>query len=306
MQSDRVACPLETRAAPGSAWAFMEALNLVLTLLFYSLRALGRSRSDLLLENVALRQQIDALIQTKPLPRLPPEERMLWVALRRASSRWQDALLLVQPETVVAWHRKAFRRYWTARSRAPGRPRLDTELRKLILRMACENPTWGAPRIHGELAKLGFNVSERTVSRYLPRIRPGRGTIRPWGTFLRNHREELAAMDFFTVPTATFRVLMVWFLIHHRRRKIVHLDLTEHPTAPWVIPQLRESFPYDSVPSYLVFDRDSIFSESVMSAIRAMGVEPRSGSQRGVPGRMASPSAGSGVAGGSGWIAWWS
>src|SRR5271166_6824684 len=245
----------------------MKALRLVLTILFHSLRALGRSRSDLLLENVALRQQINALIQAKPLPRLQPEERMLWVALRRTWSRWQDALLVVQPETVVAWHRKAFRRYWTALSRAPGRPRLDAEVRRLIVQMASENATWGAPRIHSELLKLGFNISERTVSRYLPRIRPGRGVLREWGTFLRNHREALAAMDFFTVPTVTFRILTVWFLIHHGRRKIVHFDITEHPNAPWVMQQLRESFPYDSAPSYLVLDRDSIFSESVISSV---------------------------------------
>src|SRR5271157_5766041 len=142
--------------------ASMKALNLVLTLLFYSLRVLGRSRSDLLLENVTLRPQINALIQAKPLPRFQPEERMLWVALRRTWHRWQDALLVVQPETVVAWHRRAFRRYWTILSRAPGRPGLDTEVRRLIVRMACENPTWGAPRIHGELLKLGFDLSERT------------------------------------------------------------------------------------------------------------------------------------------------
>jgi putative transposase len=178
----------------------MNVFRLVLTVLFHSLRALGRSRADLVLENVALRQQIAVLTRTRCLPRLQPEERMLWVALRRTWSRWQDALLVVQPETVVAWHRKAFRRYWTALSRAPGRPRLDTEIRRLIVRMACENPTWGAPRIHGELAKLGFNVSERTVSRYLPRIRPGRGVLREWRTFLRNHREALAAMDSLCLP----------------------------------------------------------------------------------------------------------
>ena len=184
----------------------MKALRLVLTVLFYRLQALGRSRSDPLLENVALRQQINALTQAKPLSRLQPEERMLWVALRRTWSRWQDALLVVQPETVVAWHRKAFRRYWTILSRAPGRPRLAAEVRQLIVQMASENATWGAPRIHGELLKLGFDLSERTVSRYLPRIRPGRGVLREWGTFLRNHREALTAMDFFTVPTVTFRL----------------------------------------------------------------------------------------------------
>jgi len=145
MQGDRVTCALETRAASGSAWASMKALNLMLTVLFYSLRALGRSRCNLLLENVALRQQVNALVKTKPLPRLQAEERMLWVALRRTWTRWQDALLVVQPETVVAWHRKAFRRYWTALSRGPGRPRLDAEVRQLIVQMASENATWVRP-----------------------------------------------------------------------------------------------------------------------------------------------------------------
>jgi putative transposase len=141
--------------------------------------------------------------------------------------------------------------------------------------MACENPTWGAPRIHGELLKLGFDLSERTVSRHLPRIRPGRGALREWGIFLRNHREVLAAMDFFTVPTVTFRVLIVWFVIHHGRRKVLHFNLTENPTASWVSQQLRESFPYDTAPTHLVFDRDSIFAKSVLSTIHAMGIEPK-------------------------------
>jgi len=269
-----VAFCLEMTAAPASALTSMNGLNLVLTLLFYSLRALGRSRSDVLFENLVLRQQINALIQTKPLPRLPPEERILWVALRRKWSRWQDALLLVQPETVVAWHRKAFRRYWTVLSRAPGRPRLEPEVRRLIVRMACENPTWGSPRIHGELAKLGFNVSERTVSRYLPRIRPGRGTIRAWGTFLRNHREALAAMDFFAVPTVGFRVLYVWFVLAHGRRQLMHFNVTANPTAPWVVQLLREAFSEASAPAYLVHDRDSVFSNKVREAIHGFGMEP--------------------------------
>ena len=149
----------------------MKALRLVLTVLFHSLHGLGRSRSDLVLENVSLRQQIAVLTKARGRPRWQAEERLLWVALRRAWQRWQDALVIVKPETVVRWHQRAFRRYWTILSRAPGRPRLDTEIRRLIVRMAYENPTWGAPRIHGELAKLGFNVSER----------PCRGTCRGSG-----------------------------------------------------------------------------------------------------------------------------
>ncbi len=253
----------------------MRALNLVLTVLFQSVRALGRSRSDLILENLALRQQIAVLTRMKHRPRFRASDRLVWVSLRLSWRRWQNALVIVKPETVVAWHRKAFRRYWTSISRGPGRPRVDAEVRKFIVRMALENSTWGAPRIHGELLKLGFDVSERTVSRYLSRGRPGRGVIHEWVIFLRNHREAVAAMDFFTVPTVTFRVLCVWFVIHHDRRKVLHFNVTEHPTALWVIQQLRESFPYDTAPSYLVFDRDSIFAGKVVETVRAMDVKPR-------------------------------
>jgi hypothetical protein len=153
-------------------------------------------------------------------------------------------------ETVVASESLPAR---TILSRAPGRPSLAAEVRQLIVQIASENATWGAPRIRGELLRLGFDLSERTVSRHLPRIRPGRGVLREWGTFLRNHREALAAMDFFTVPTVTFRVLTVWFLIHHGRRKIVHFDITEHPTGVWVIQQLREAFPYETAPLCLLY-----------------------------------------------------
>ncbi len=253
----------------------MRALNLVLTVVLHGLRALGRSRSDLILENLALCQQIAVLTRTKARARLEPEDRILWVALRQSWSRWRDALAIVKPETVVSWHRRAFRRYWTSLSKPLGRPKLAAEIRALVVRMASENHTWGAPRIHGELLKLGFRISQRTVSRYLPRDRPERGAGGAWVTFLRNHREVLTAMDFFTVPTATFRILYVWFVIHHDRRRILHLNVTEQPTAAWVIQQLRESFPYDTVPSYLVFDRDSIFATNVISTVRALDIQPK-------------------------------
>ena len=253
----------------------MRALNLVLTVVLHGLRALGCSRSDLILENLALRQQLAVLTRTRHRARLEPEDRILWVVLRQSWSRWREALTIVKPETVVSWHRSAFRRYWTSLSRPPGRPKLGAEIRALIVRMASESPTWGAPRIHGELLKLGFRVSQRTVSRYLPRGRHYKGAGGEWRTFLRNHREVLTAMDFFTVPTATFRILYVWFVIHHDRRRILHFNVTEHPTAAWVIQQLRESFPYDTAPTYLVFDRDSIFANNVTSTVRALGIEPK-------------------------------
>ncbi len=259
----------------------MRALNLVLTVVLQSLRALGRSRSDLIVENLALRQQIAVWTRTKRRPRLEPEDRILWVALRQSWPRWRDALAIVKPETVVRWHRRAFRQYWTSISRPLGRPRVRAEIRRLLVRMASENPSWGAPHIHGELLKLGFRVSERTVSRYLPGDRPGTGASQEWLTFLRNHREVLTAMDFFTVPTARFRILCVWFVIHHDRRKILHFNVAEHPTPAWVSQQLRESFPYDMAPTYLVFDRDSIFAESMIATVRALGIEPKRTAYRG-------------------------
>ena len=253
----------------------MRALDFVPTVVRQSLRALGGSRSDLILENLALRQQIAVLSRTKPRARLEREDPILWMAMRQSWSRWRDALAVVKSETVVGWHRNAFRRHWTCLSRPVGRPKLSAEIRMLVVRMASENPTWGAPRIHGELLKLGFRVSERTVSRYLPRDRPEERSGKEWLTFLRNHREVLTAMDFFTVPTATFRILYVWFVIHHDRRKILHFNVTEHPTAAWVCQQLRESFPYDTASAYLVFDRDSIFANRVTSTVRALGIDPK-------------------------------
>jgi hypothetical protein len=185
-------------------------------------------------------------------------DRFFWVALRRFWPGWKEVLVIVQPETVVRWHRQGFRKYWTwkSRRRSAGRPNTTGEIRALVRRMTSENPTWGAPRVHGELLMLGFDVSERTVSRMMPR-RPADPEARQrWRNFLRNHREALAAMDFFTVPTASFRVLYVFFAIHHLRRTVLHVRVTEHPNAGWIVQQLREAFAYHAVPRYLIFDND--------------------------------------------------
>src|SRR5262249_24598305 len=152
-----------------------------------------------------------------------------------------------------------------------GRPAVDAELRALIRKMATENPTFDAPRIHGELASLGFDVSERTVSRYLPRRPRGPDAIQRWLVFLPNHRDALAAMDFFVVPTVTFRTLDVWFAIEHGRRRVLRFDVTDHPAATWVIQKLREAFPFDAAPRHLIFDRDAIFSAEVVSTVKSFG-----------------------------------
>jgi transposase InsO family protein len=186
-------------------------------------------------------------------------------------------LVIVKPKTVVAWHRAGFRLFWRFRSHAKklGRPQTDAELRRLIKRMASENPTWGAPRIHGELLKLGFDISERTVSRYIPRLSPPDQARKLWAAFLRNHREVIAAMDFFTVPTITFRVLYCFFIIEHGRRRILHFNVTEHPTGPWIVQQLREAFP-DSCPyRYAILDRDAKFGKDVMDLLASSGIKPK-------------------------------
>jgi putative transposase len=248
----------------------------LVSLIVNSVRAVCRSRGDLVIENLALRQQVTALKQQRPRPRLDDADRGFWVALRSCWSGWMGRLVIVKPDTVVAWHRQRFRRHWTRlshRTRRPGRPRVSAESRRLICKMAVENG-WGAPRIHGELKKLGFVVSETTVSRYMPRKPPDPDQVQRWLTFLRNHKDAIAAMDFFTVPTVSLRVLYGFFVIEHGRRRILHFNATYNPSAAWVIQQLREAFPYDTALTHLIFDRDSIFSAAVVRFIKAMGTKP--------------------------------
>ncbi|MGD0948697.1 MAG: hypothetical protein ABSA52_14885 [Candidatus Binatia bacterium] len=212
----------------------------LLKLTLWGLRSLARSRQALVLDNLALRHQLATLVHRNRRPRLLPTDRLFWVALRAVWTDWARSLVIVKSATVVAWHRRAYRAYWRRILRKPGRSRTDAQLRDIIHRMVTEN-RWGAPRIHWELVKLGFRVSERTVSRYVRRSRPPRLPGASWKSFLDNHREVLAAMDFFTVPTLTFRLLYVLFVVQHARRKVLHVNVTAHPTAAWVSQQLREA-----------------------------------------------------------------
>src|SRR5215467_3959049 len=236
-----------------------------------------RSRQGLILENLALRQQLLALNAKRPRRRLSTVQRLFWIALRRVWSGWKQSLVLVTPRTVVAWHRAGFRLYWRRLSRARPvgcRKPVSPEVQALIFRMAGENPTWGAPRIHGELLKLGFDLSEPTVSRWLRRAPRTPDPAQRWLTFLRNHREAIAAMDFFTVPTLTFGVLYCFFVISYDRRKILHFNVTRNPNALWVVQQLREAWAYQQPHRFLLFDRDAKFGAEVVSAVRDMGSEP--------------------------------
>jgi hypothetical protein len=208
----------------------------MLTAMIVLLRSIGlmcRGHRAVALENPALRQQLAVLTRTRTRLPLRPRDRLFWILLTSAWREWRTALLIVQPDTVLRWHRHWLRRRWAGRSKPvrPGRPRTDTAIRSPVEEMAAANPLWGAPRIHGELGKLGIAVSERTVSRLLRRRR--RPPSQTWRTFLANHTAALVSMDFFTVPTVTGRVLFVLVLPAHQRRRVVHLAITEHPTAAW-------------------------------------------------------------------------
>ena len=195
----------------------LHALGLILA----SIIRLFRGRRCLLLENLALRQQLAVLKRKRRRQRFKLFDKVFWVLMRKLWSGWEQSLILVSPETVVRWHRAGFALYWRAISRARqvvGRKRISKEVRDLIFRMVAENATWGAPRIHGELLMLGFDVSERTVSRWMRRAPRDPEPAKRWLAFLRNHREAIAAMDLFTVPTVTFSVLYCFFVVSHDRR----------------------------------------------------------------------------------------
>jgi hypothetical protein len=241
-----------------------------------ALQVCFRSRRDLALEILALRQQVAVLKRKRPRPKLNSFDRLFWTTLRRVWSRWEEVLLIVKPETVVGWHRAAFRFYWRWRSRPRGgRPKITSEIRALIRRMAEDNAGWGAPKIHGEILKLGLEVSERTAARYLRRIRRRGDPGKRWLAFLANHREVIVALDFFTVPTVTFQLLYCFFVIDHGRRRILHCNVTRHPTAEWVVQQLRETFPEAGPYRYVILDRDSKFDADVITLLKATGLKPK-------------------------------
>jgi putative transposase len=237
---------------------------------------LFHSRQILLIENLALRQQLAVFKRQCRRPRLAMLDKLFWVLLYRFWSSWKKALIVVSPDTVVRWHRAGFRLYWQliSRVRKPvGRKPVTKEIRELIFKMVAENPAWRAPRIHGELVMLGFEISERNVSRWIRRAPRTPDSAQRWLTFLRNHREAIPAMDFFSVPTVTFGVLYVFFVIGHDRRRILHFNVTRHPTSAWIVQQLREAFPYKPAAKFLILDHDSKYGSEVPAAIRAMEIK---------------------------------
>ena len=248
-------------------------MHTTIMILVATLRETFLSRASLHLENLALRQQVAILKRERRRPWLQTLDRLFWVILSRLWPRWREALVIVRPETVIGWHRKGFRAFWTWKSRRgkPGRPPVPKDVRELIRRMCRENPLWGAPRIHGELMKLGIEASEATVSRYMVRHR--KPPSQTWRTFLDNHVGCLVSTDFFVVPTATFAVLFVFIVLRHERRRIEHFGVTALPTTAWVAQQIREVFPWDTAPRYIIRDRDGAYGREFRARLKAMGIE---------------------------------
>jgi putative transposase len=248
-------------------------IELVIVLLG-ALRATLRSRADLVAENQLLRHQLAVLTRPgRKRPRLRLRDKIVWILARRLCWAWRRHLVLVQPDTVVRWHRQAWKLLWRWKSRARlGRPRLSAEVRELIATMSRETPLWGSERIRGELLKLGIVASNRSIRRYRGR-KPARPPSQSWRTFLANHAGQVWAADLFTVQTLTMKTLYVLFFITHDRRELVHLNVTAHPTAAWVWRQLVEATPWGRQPRYLVRDRDAVYGGDFRERARRLGVE---------------------------------
>src|SRR6266404_9362876 len=244
-------------------------------LLLHVLASPFKSQARLEAEIVFLRHQLNLLRRRLPAkPRLTPWDRLLFVWLYRLVPSLLNAAVIIQPDTIVRWHRAGFRSYWRWKSRSRGgRPKVAAEVRSLIRRMSLENSLWGAPRIHGELLKLGIEVAQSSVAKYMVKRRgaPSQG----WRTFLRNHAPDIAAMDLFVVPTIGFKLLYGFVIIRLDRRDLVWINVTTNPTAEWVARQITAVFPWDSAPRYLIRDRDRIYGTVVTRRLRAMGIRDK-------------------------------
>jgi len=244
----------------------------VVVILLASTATWFRSRLAMQMKLIALRHQVTVYKQRISRPRLRPSDRLLWVWLSRLWPGWQEVLEFVQPRTVIAWQKKRFRDYWrrVSESGKSGRPTISKDIRELIQDMWRCNPTWGSPRIVGELHKIGINIAKFTVEAYRPRDRKPPSPT--WRAFLHNHVKDIVACDFFTVPTIDFRVLFVFNMLAHDRRRIVHFNITEHPTTQWTAQQIVKAFPWDTAPRYLLRDRDSIYGAAFQNRVGNLGI----------------------------------
>jgi transposase InsO family protein len=242
-------------------------------LVFWFLRAWFLERAELAAENLAYRQQLATYKYQRKRPRLRAFDRVFWVWLSRLWSDWCSALVIVQPATVVGWHRQGFRLYWRwkSRGRKQGRPRVDRQVQALIRRISRENSLWGAPRIQSELRLLGYDLAESTVALYIDRRRKPPSPT--WRSFLANHLPNLAAVDFFVVPTATFQRLYCFVVLRLNRRRVLHFNVTANPSALWTAQQVVEAFPFDFAPRFLQRDRDGTYGDEFQRRIKNLGIE---------------------------------
>ena len=228
------------------------------------------SREQLVLENIALRHQLQVYKRNSKRLKRDNHDRAVWVLLSKFLKDWKDILVIVKPKTVIRWHRIGFKLYWRWKSRLKtnGRNRTDPYIVKQIKNISQANPLWGAPRIHGELLKIGINVSESTVQRYMAKSE--NPPSQTWRTFLDNHVKCLISIDFMIVPTITFRLLHVFIILSHSRRRIIHFNVTDSPTASWSGQQMIEAFPFESAPKYMIRDRDKIYGNEFRRKVHAL------------------------------------
>ena len=247
-------------------------LNSILLLLRF-ITPLFKARIYLQAENLALRHQLCVLQRSVKRPKIRPADRVLWSLLSRFWSDWKDRVIFVKPDTVIRWQRKRFKEYWVRLSRngKPGRPATSKEIQGLIRTMSTMNPTWGSPHIVGELAKLGITVAKSTVEKYM--VRATKPPSQTWRTFLTNHAKEIVSIDFIVVPTVRFTVLYALVFLSIDRRRVIHFNVTEHPTAEWTAQQVVEAFPWDTAPKYLLRDRDKIYGTWFRDRVKNMGIK---------------------------------
>lgn len=245
---------------------------------FYSIisaffAALFKSKRKLVLENMALRQQLVIQQRSIKRPEINKSDRLFWIWLSRIWDNWKSALIIVTPATVAGWHRKGFKYYGAQKSQKVGRPAIDWPLIKLIRRLQNENPLWSAQRIQGELVKLGFDVCDNTVAKYMRQPKPDADKRQRWRTFLKSHAPHIAGIDFLVVRTLFFKAIYVFVAISHDRRKILHFGVNSRPHSQWAIQQLRETFAFDEITKYVIRDNDAIFSEDFKSHIRRFSMK---------------------------------
>lgn len=246
----------------------------MISIILCFIKLLFQSKRSLLLQNLALRQQISVYKQTIKRPKTTFKDKLFWVFISKYFSGWKDVLAIVKPDTVIKWRRTLFKQFWKFKSKYKGRRRIPPEIRNLIKKLRLENPLWGASRIYDELTLLRFDICLTSVKNYLKRFGP---RLKPftsnWLTFLKNHMKNTSAVDFFTIPTINFRILYCFIVLSHDRRKIIHFNVTNHPHQFWTVQQIRNAFPNDTAPKYLIRDRDSIYGNYFKTSVKNFGIK---------------------------------